>query len=145
MGPGGAYGADAHEQEPIYFLQLWFNLSDPAAAEGLYDSAALRSFAGIDLGTEAAPEETTICKFRHLLEKHKLGKKLLVTMNEYPRRHGIKISNGTIVDATIISAPSSTKNQDGKRRPDNKPSSPESPFSKRPFVAKRSWEPSTSL
>jgi len=102
----------------IYFLQLWFNLSDPGAEEGLYDSAAMRSFAGIDLGEEAAPDETTICKFRHLLEKHKLGKKLLVTTNEYLRRHGIKISNGTIVDATIISAPSSTKNKDGERDPE---------------------------
>jgi IS5 family transposase len=102
----------------IYFLQLWFNLSDPAAEEGLYDSAAMRSFAGVDLGSEAAPDETTILKFRHLLEKHKLGKKLLVAMNEYLRRNGIKISNGTIVDATIINAPSSTKNQDGKRDPE---------------------------
>src|ERR1700677_2333005 len=102
----------------VYFLQLWFNLSDPAVEEELYDSVAMRNFAGIDLGAEAAPDETTVCKFRHLLEKHKLGKKLLVAMNEYLRRHGIKISNGTIVDATIISAPSSTKNQDGKRDPE---------------------------
>jgi IS5 family transposase len=102
----------------IYFLQLWFNFSDPAAEEGLYDSMAMRSFAGIDLGSEGAPDETTICKFRHLLEKHKLGRKLLVRMNEYLRRNGFKIANGTIVDATIISAPSSTKNQDGKRDPE---------------------------
>jgi IS5 family transposase len=115
---GGRPAIPLERMVRIYFLQLWFNLSDPAAEEGLYDSAAMRSFAGIDLGSEAAPDETTICKFRHLLEKHKLGKKLLVTMNEYLRRHGIKISNGTIVDATIISAPSSTKNQDGKRDPE---------------------------
>jgi len=99
----------------VYFLQLWFNLSDPAAEEALYDSAAMRSFAGIDLGCEAAPDETTICKFRHLLERNKLGKKLLTTVNEYLRENGIRITNGTIVDATIIDAPSSTKNKNGKR------------------------------
>ena len=102
----------------IYFLQLWFNLSDPAAEEALYDSAAMRSFVGIDLGAESAPDETTICKFRHLLEKHKLGKTLLRAVTEHLHRNGIKISNGTIVDATIISAPSSTKNKDGKRDPE---------------------------
>jgi transposase, IS5 family len=102
----------------VYFLQLWFNLSDPAVEEALYDSAAMRAFAGIDLGSEAAPDETTICKFRHLLERNKLGKRLLVAVNEYLRIHGIKITNGTIVDATIISAPSSTKNKDGKRDPE---------------------------
>lgn len=102
----------------IYFLQLWFNLSDPAVEEALYDSAAMRSFAGIDLGQEAAPDETTVCKFRHLLERHKLGKSLLKTVNSYLARNGIKISNGTIVDATIISAPSSTKNKKGERDPE---------------------------
>jgi IS5 family transposase len=102
----------------IYFLQLWFNLSDPAVEEALYDSAAMRGFAGIDLGSEAAPDETTICKFRHLLERNKLGKTLLKAMNEYLRANGIRITNGTIVDATIISAPSSTKNKDGERDPE---------------------------
>jgi transposase, IS5 family len=101
----------------IYFLQLWFNLSDPAVEEALYDSVAMRSFVGIDLGVEAAPDETTVCKFRHLLEKNKLGKVLLRAVNQYLRENGIKVSNGTIVDATIISAPSSTKNKDGKRDP----------------------------
>ena len=78
-------GGDAGGRPPIplermlriYFLQLWFNLSDPAMEEALYDSAAMRSFAGIDLGVEAAPDETTMCKFRHLLERNKLGKTLL--------------------------------------------------------------------
>ena len=102
----------------IYFLQLWFNLSDPAVEEALYDSAAMRDFVGVDLGAEAAPDETTVCKFRHLLERNKLGKKLLSSVNEHLRRNGIKISNGTIVDATIISAPSSTKNKDEKRDPE---------------------------
>ncbi|HEY6923547.1 MAG TPA: IS5 family transposase, partial [Steroidobacteraceae bacterium] len=102
----------------VYFLQLWFNLSDPAVEEALYDSAAMRSFAGIDLGVEGAPDETTVCKFRHLLERNKLGKTLLKAVNEYLRANGIKIANGTIVDATIISAPSSTKNKDGERDPE---------------------------
>ncbi len=102
----------------IYFLQLWFNLSDPAVEEALYDSVAMRSFVGIDLGVEGAPDETTVCKFRHLLERNKLGKTLLKAVNEHLRRSGIKIANGTIVDATIIGAPSSTKNKDGKRDPE---------------------------
>jgi transposase, IS5 family len=102
----------------IYFLQLWFNLSDPAVEEALYDSVAMRSFVGIDLGSEGAPDETTICKFRHRLERNKLGKTLLKAVNEYLRTNGIKIANGTIVDATIIGAPSSTKNQSGKRDPE---------------------------
>ena len=92
----------------IYFLQLWFNLSDPAVEEALYDSVAMRSFVGIDLGVEGAPDETTVCKFRQLLERNKLGKTLLKAVNQYLRENGIKISNGTIVDATIIGAPSST-------------------------------------
>jgi transposase, IS5 family len=102
----------------LYFLQLWFNLSDPALEEALYDSVAMRRFAGIDLGQEAAPDETTICKFRHLLERHKLGKPLLATVNAHLHRQGIKISRGTIVDATIIGAPSSTKNKTGERDPE---------------------------
>lgn len=102
----------------IYFLQLWFNLSDPAVEEALYDSVAMRAFVGIDLGVESAPDETTVCKFRHLLERHKLGKVLLTAVNDHLHRSGIKIAKGTIVDATIIGAPSSTKNQDGKRDPE---------------------------
>ena len=102
----------------IYFLQLWFNLSDPAVEEALYDSVAMRSFVGIDLGVEGAPDETTVCKFRHLLERNKLGKTLLKAVNEYLRTNGIKIANGRIVDATIIGAPSSSKNKAGKRDPE---------------------------
>jgi transposase, IS5 family len=102
----------------IYFLQLWFNLSNPAVEEALYDSVAMRAFVGIDLGVEGAPDETTVCKFRHLLERNKLGKVLLTAVNDHLRRGGIKIAKGTIVDATIIGAPSSTKNQDGKRDPE---------------------------
>jgi len=102
----------------IYFLQLWFNLSDPAVEEALYDSAAMRSFVGIDLGREPAPDETTVCKFRHLLEKHKLGERLFKAVNRHLHEQGIKVSTGTIVDATIISAPSSTKNKSGERDPE---------------------------
>jgi IS5 family transposase len=102
----------------VYFLQQWFNLSDPAVEEALYDSAAMRDFAGIDLGREAAPDETTVCKFRHLLERHKLGKELFVAVNQHLKSQGIKVTRGTIVDATIINAPTSTKNRDGKRDPE---------------------------
>jgi transposase, IS5 family len=101
----------------VYFLQQWFNLSDPAVEEALYDSAAMRSFVGIDLGREAAPDETTVCKFRHLLERHKLGKQLFVAVNQHLKNQGIKVTRGTIVDATIINAPTSTKNRDGERDP----------------------------
>jgi len=102
----------------IYFLQQWFNLSDPAVEEALYDMLSMRAFARIDLGEAGAPDETTICKFRHLLEKHDLGKKLFAEVNRYLADCGITISGGTIVDATIIHAPSSTKNQDGERDPE---------------------------
>ena len=102
----------------IYFLQQWFNLSDPAVEEALYDSVAMRGFVGIDLGREPAPDETTVCKFRHLLEKHGLGKKLFKAVNQHLQRQGLKVTSGTIVDATIIGAPSSTKNKEGKRDPE---------------------------
>ena len=99
----------------IYFLQLWFNPSDSAVEQALYDSVSMRGFVGIDLGVESVPDETTVCKFRHLLERNKLGKTVLRAVNEHLHRGGIKIAKGTIVDATIIGAPSSTKNQDKKR------------------------------
>jgi IS5 family transposase len=101
----------------IYLLQLWFNLSDPAVEEALYDSAAMRSFARIDLGREPVPDETTVCKFRRLLEKHKLGEVSFKAVNRHLHEQGIKVSRGTIVDASIISAPSSTKNKCGERDP----------------------------
>ena len=102
----------------IYFLQQWFNLSDPAVEEALYDSLAMRSFVGIDLGREPVPDETTACKFRHLLEQHEIGRRLFEQVHEHLERRGIKISRGTIVDATLISAPSSTKNAAKQRDPD---------------------------
>ncbi len=102
----------------IHFLQHWFNLSDPAMEEALYDSRAMRHFARIDLGEEPAPDETTILKFRHLLEAHNLGEKLFQLIGEYLEENGLKVNRGTIVDATIISAPSSTKNREKKRDPE---------------------------
>lgn len=102
----------------VYFLQHWFNLSDPGAEEALYDSRAMRNFVGIDLGAEPAPDETTICKFRHLMEAHDLGDELFHLVNEYLKENGLKVARGTIVDASIINAPSSTKNQKKQRDPD---------------------------
>ena len=102
----------------IYFLQHWFNLSDPAAEEALYDSVALRRFAGVDLGRAPAPDETTILNFRHLLERHDLCGAILDAVNHYLDSRGIRIGTGTIVDATIIHAPSSTKNSTGTRDPE---------------------------
>ena len=102
----------------IHFLQHWFNLSDPSVEEALYDSRAMRRFVGIDLGREPAPDETTVCKFRHLLEAHNLGDQLFALIAEYLEENGLKVSTGTIVDASIIDAPSSTKNKDGKRDPE---------------------------
>src|ERR1035438_9103024 len=101
----------------IYFLQHWFNLSDPAAEEALYDSPALRGFAGVDLGRAAAPDESTILNFRHLLETHDLCGAMLDAVNHYLESRGIRIGTGTIVDATIIHAPSSTKNSRGPQNP----------------------------
>jgi len=99
----------------IYFLQHWFNLSDPAAEEALYDCRAMHQFVGIDLGEEAAPDKTTICKFRHLMERHNLGDRLFYLVNEYLKENGLKVNRGTLVDASIINAPSSTKNKKKQR------------------------------
>ena len=101
-----------------YSLQQWFNLSDPGMEEAFYDSAPPRRFAGIDLGTAAAPDETTILRFRHILEQHELCGQMLDTVNLYLESKGIRISTGTIVDATLINAPSSTKNASKKRDPE---------------------------
>lgn len=102
----------------MYFLQHWFNLSDPAVEEALYDSPTMRAFVGIDLGREPVPDETTVCKFRHLLEEHGLGCALFEEVRRHLRAQGLTVSTGTIVDATIIAAPSSTKNASGTRDPE---------------------------
>src|ERR1700692_2828892 len=86
----------------MYFLQQWFNLSDPAVEEALYDSVVMRGFVGIDLGQEPVPDETTMCKFRHLLQEHGLGGEMLETVNLYLEGKGVRITTGTIVAATIM-------------------------------------------
>ena len=98
----------------VYFLQQWFNLSDPGAEDALYESPVLRQFAGVDLGRAPAPDESTILQFRHLLEKHDLGGAMLQTVNEYLESGGIRITTGTIVDATIIHAPVVMRMQIGR-------------------------------
>ncbi len=102
----------------LHCLQQWFNLSDPAVEEALYDSRAMRQFVGIDLGREPVPDETTICTFRHLLETHQLGEQLFARIGEYLAAQGLQVNRGTIVDATIISAPSSMKNRTKERDPE---------------------------
>jgi IS5 family transposase len=102
----------------IHFLQHWFNLSDPAVEEALYDSRALRRFVGIDLGREPVPDETTVCKFRHLMEQHNLGDQLFHLVNQYLSENDMQVARGTIVDASIIHAPSSTKNKQKQRDPE---------------------------
>ncbi len=99
----------------IHFPQHWFNLPDPAMEEALYNSQAMRGFVGIDLDWEPVPDETKVCKFRHLLEAHNLGDRLCTLIGEYLQENGMKVKTGTIADATIIDAPSSTKNQDKAR------------------------------
>jgi IS5 family transposase len=78
----------------------------------------MRNFVSIDLGREPVPDETTVCKFRHLLKRHSLGKQMLTLVNGYQARHSLEIGTGTIVDATILAAPSSTRNKDKKRDPE---------------------------
>ena len=102
----------------MYFVQHWFNLADEACEEALLDSTALRRFVGIDLGRERVPDGTTLLKFRRLLEQHKLGEALFAKVGEVLQARGLKVGTGTIVDATIIGAPSSTKNADKQRDPE---------------------------
>lgn len=102
----------------MYFVQHWFNLADEACQEALLDSTALRRFVGIDLGCERVPDGTTLLKFRRLLEDKKLGQALFAKVGEVLQSRGLRVGSGTIVDATIISAPSSTKNADKARDPE---------------------------
>lgn len=104
----------------IYFLQQWFNLSDPGAEEALYDIASMRLFAGIELGQDDIPDETTILNFRRFLEDHKLPQKFFARVNHILEQQGLLMRSGTIVDATIIHAPSSTKNKLKQRDPEMK-------------------------
>jgi hypothetical protein len=100
----------------IYFLQQWFNLSDPGVEEALYDSAGMRQFVGIDLGREPVPDETTVCKFRHWLEEHELGERLLERVGEHLQAKGLRLSTGTIVDATISNVYPPALSLQGSRR-----------------------------
>jgi transposase, IS5 family len=102
----------------IHFLQHRFNLSDPAVEESLCESNSMREFVGIDLGREPAPDETTVCKFRHLLERHDLGRQIFERVGQHLQSQGFRLSTGTIVDATLTAAPSSTKNAEGQRDPE---------------------------
>lgn len=102
----------------IYFLQIWYGLSDPQAEEMMHDSHAVQEFLGLDLGKDVPPDETTILRFRHLIEEKGLGPQILELVNRHLAAHGVRIEQGTIVDATVIQAPSSTKNQKQSRDPE---------------------------
>ena len=102
----------------IHFMQQWFGLSDPAMEEALFDVPLYREFAGLDNGNVRLPDESTILRFRHLLEAHKLAGPMLATVNDVLRDKGLMLRIGTVVDATLISAPSSTKNDSGQRDPE---------------------------
>jgi len=104
----------------IYFLQQWFNLSDPQAEDAIYDSESMRRFARVELGEEAVPDETTILRFRHLLEQHGLTQAIFDSINGLLEERRLLLRSGTIVDATIIAAPSSTKNASTSRDPEMK-------------------------
>jgi IS5 family transposase len=104
----------------IYFMQQWFNLSDPAMEDALYDSESMRRFAGIDLAADLVPDETTILRFRHLLERHRLTEQLFAEVRSLLEEKKLLLKSGTIVDATIIAAPPSTKNAAGERDPEMK-------------------------
>ena len=104
----------------IYFLQLWFDLSDPQAEDAIYDSESMRRFAGVELTDDTVPDETTILRFRHLLEKHNVAEAMFAEINALLETKGLLLRSGTIVDATIIAAPSSTKNGKQSRDPEMK-------------------------
>ena len=119
----GKTGRQPHDLERmlrIYFLQQWFDLSDPQAEDAIYDSESMRRFAGVELGEDKIPDESTILRFRHLLEKHRLTEAIFEEVKDLLTEQGLLLRSGTIVDATIIAAPSSTKNAEGKRDPEMK-------------------------
>jgi len=104
----------------IYFLQQWFNLSDPQAEDAIYDSESMRRFAKVELGQDVVPDETTILRFRHLLERYRLTEAIFEAVKDLLAEHRLLLRAGTIVDATIIAAPSSTKNATRTRDPEMK-------------------------
>jgi len=117
---GGRHPVPLERMIRIYFLQQWYGLSDPGMEDSLYDIESMRRFVGIELGVDPVPDETTILKFRHLLERHGLTEKLFQKIEGYLSAHGLLVNEGTIVDATIIHAPASTKNEERKRDPEMK-------------------------
>ncbi len=114
-GEGGRPAYQLMAMLRVHLMQNWFGYSDPAMEEALYETTILRQFAGLNL--ERIPDETTILNFRRLLEKHELAAGILAVINGYLGDRGLSLRQGTIVDATLIHAPSSTKNKDGKRDP----------------------------
>ena len=102
----------------IHLMQQWYDLSDPAMEDALIEVPTMRRFAGIDLISERIPDETTILAFRHLLERHDLGKQIFETVKDHLKANGMAMKQGTIIDATLIAAPSSTKNKKGERDPE---------------------------
>ena len=121
--PNSGKGRPPHELERmlrIYFLQQWFNLSDPQAEDAIYDSESMRRFARVELGDDKIPDESTILRFRHLLEQHRLTEAIFEAVKDLLADRQLMLRAGTIVDATIIAAPSSTKNATGTRDPEMK-------------------------
>lgn len=119
--PDGALGRKPKEMTmmlKIYFLQQWYSLSDPLMEEEIYDKISFQKFLGIDLLSDTVPDETTILNFRHLLEEHKLQERFLEIVNVLLTEKGYFMRKGTIVDATLIAAPPSTKNKEKKRDPE---------------------------
>ena len=119
----GKMGRQPHNLERmlrIYFMQQWFNLSDPQAEDAIYDSESMRRFARVELGDDKVPDESTILRFRHLLEKHGLTEGIFEVVKDLLAEHRLTLRAGTIVDATIIAAPSSTKNATKTRDPEMK-------------------------
>jgi IS5 family transposase len=115
---GGRPAVGLERMLRIYFVQQWLNLSDPGVEEEMYESESIRWFVGVDLGSERPPDETTVCRFRHLLEQHGLGERMLREVNAYLAEQGLRVARGTIVDATVLKAPSSTKNRARSRDPE---------------------------
>jgi IS5 family transposase len=121
--PNTGKGRPPHDLERmlrIHFLQQWFNLSDPQAEDAIYDSESMRRFARVELGDDKIPDESTILRFRHRLEQHGLTEGIFEAVKDLLAEHRLTLRAGTIVDATIIAAPSSTKNATGTRDPEMK-------------------------
>lgn len=102
----------------IYFLQQWYGLSDPETEDAIYDRRSFQNFLKLDMAGDSGPDETTILNFRHLLEEHHLQERFFALINEHLREQGLQLKRGTIVDATLIAAPSSTKNRLKQRDPE---------------------------